>query len=187
MDFILKLLDDIEPIPTDIKNLITSRLYIGKFEKGMHILEAGKVAHDILFVESGLLMTYYKRGPFKLATSFTKENEVAISVESFFSRQDAKEYVMALEKTVFWSLHYTVLRTIYSFYPQFYFHVCALVQRSHKSNVECLHRFRTLRPFQRYKNFLKAYPELVPRVPQKYVSSYIGIANETLSRYKRKI
>jgi CRP-like cAMP-binding protein len=38
---------------------------------------------------------------------------------------------------------------------------------------------------ERYENFIKTYPEIVQRVPQKMIASYLGITPEALSNAKR--
>jgi CRP-like cAMP-binding protein len=39
----------------------------------------------------------------------------------------------------------------------------------------------------RYEHFLKTYPDIIQRVPQKMVASYLGITPEALSRVRREI
>ena len=42
-------------------------------------------------------------------------------------------------------------------------------------------------PEVRYINLLKTRPELVQRIPQHYIASYLGIKPETLSRIRKRI
>ncbi len=39
---------------------------------------------------------------------------------------------------------------------------------------------------QRYQHFVKTYPEIIQRVPQRMIASYLGITPEALSTIKRK-
>ncbi len=39
---------------------------------------------------------------------------------------------------------------------------------------------------QRYEHFVETYPEIVQRVPQKMIASYLGITPEALSSVRRK-
>ncbi len=42
-------------------------------------------------------------------------------------------------------------------------------------------------PEQRYLNLLKQRPEVVERIPQHYIASYLGIKPESLSRIRKRI
>jgi CRP-like cAMP-binding protein len=40
---------------------------------------------------------------------------------------------------------------------------------------------------ERYKSLLDLYPDIVQRVPQHMIASYMGLTPETLSRVRRKM
>ncbi len=42
-------------------------------------------------------------------------------------------------------------------------------------------------PEQRYLNLLKKSPEIIQKIPQKYISSYLGITPQSLSRIRKRI
>jgi hypothetical protein len=46
--------------------------------------------------------------------------------------------------------------------------------------------FTVLSPEQRYKTLLEESPELIQRVPQKYLASYLGITTVSLSRIRNR-
>jgi hypothetical protein len=39
---------------------------------------------------------------------------------------------------------------------------------------------------ERYEHFIETYPDIVQRVPQKMIASYLGITPEALSTVRRK-
>jgi hypothetical protein len=47
--------------------------------------------------------------------------------------------------------------------------------------------FRTSSPEQRYLNLLKKRPDLLQRVPQHQLASYLGIQPQSLSRLRARI
>jgi CRP-like cAMP-binding protein len=42
-------------------------------------------------------------------------------------------------------------------------------------------------PEERYLNLLKKSPEILNKIPQKYISSYLGITPQSLSRIRKRI
>jgi len=47
--------------------------------------------------------------------------------------------------------------------------------------------FITLSPEQRYRKFLAERPDLIQRIPQYYLASFIGVKPESLSRIRKRI
>ena len=48
-------------------------------------------------------------------------------------------------------------------------------------------KFKTSSPEQRYLNLLQKRPELIQRVPQHQLASYLGIQPQSLSRLRARI
>jgi hypothetical protein len=49
------------------------------------------------------------------------------------------------------------------------------------------HDWLTMNPKDRFLNFVNQYSDLVERVPQKHLASYLNIKPETFSRYKHTL
>jgi hypothetical protein len=39
----------------------------------------------------------------------------------------------------------------------------------------------------RYKNFIKVYFDIAQRIPQYYITSYVGVKPQSLSRIRKRI
>jgi hypothetical protein len=52
---------------------------------------------------------------------------------------------------------------------------------------EALAKFITSSPEARYKNLLETRPDLIQRVPQYHLASYLGVKPESLSRIRKRI
>jgi DNA-binding MarR family transcriptional regulator len=48
-------------------------------------------------------------------------------------------------------------------------------------------KFKTSSPEQRYLNLLESRPDLIQRVPQHQLASYLGIKPQSLSRLRARI
>ena len=115
-----------------------------------------------------------------------KENDIIISVESFFRQTKSIESIQALEETVLYSISYNELQYIYRQFPEFNFIARVLTEKYYTLSEQRLYSIRMQRSHERYQYLLDHFPELIQRVPAKYLASYLGITEETLSRIRSK-
>lgn len=160
---------------------------IRRFDKKQLLLKGGEVEDHFNFILSGLIRKYYYRGKEEINTQISYEGHIIHSVESFHSRQPSDYYLEAIEPSKVLSISYHDLEN--------------MMARSHK--MEHLGRMVTTRtlilrdryqmqlvkltPRERFLEFVTRNPELLQRVPQKYLASYLNIKPETFSRFKHLI
>ncbi|MEQ1763945.1 MAG: hypothetical protein ABL984_12480 [Pyrinomonadaceae bacterium] len=53
-------------------------------------------------------------------------------------------------------------------------------------SIQQLASFYQDKPAVRYQNFVRRFPDLVQRLPQYYIASYVGIEPQSLSRIRRR-
>lgn len=157
---------------------------IRQFRKKQLISRANEVEEYFNFIVKGLARKYYKRGNDEMNTQISTEGHIIHAQESFHSRTPSEYYVEAIEPTTLVSITYDNLEKIYS--------------RSHKMeklgrlvitfSMTVKDRWQInlvkLTPRERFLDFVHKNPELLQRVPQKYLASYLNIQPETFSRFK---
>lgn len=116
-----------------------------------------------------------------------KEGDLIISVESFFQQKPSYESIQALEECTLISITYDELQYIYKTYPELNFIARVLTEKYYALSEQRLYSMRMQRAHERYKFLMDNFSELIKRVPSKYLSSYLSISEETLSRIKSKI
>lgn len=157
---------------------------IRHFRKKQLITKEHDVEHYMNFITKGLVRKFYKKGKTEINTQISTEGHIIHAQESFHSRTPSEYFVEAIEPTTAVSITYDNLEKIYS--------------RSHK--MERLGRLVItfsmiikdrwqvnmvkLTPRERFLDFVHKNPELLQRVPQKYLASYLNIQPETFSRFK---
>ena len=149
------------------------------------LLRAGHVSQDIYFIEQGLFRCFYKKNDVEVSSWFMKEGDVIISVESFFDQIESKESIQALEESVVYFITFRELDFIYKTFTEFNYNGRVLVQAYYKQSEQRLYSLRMHRAYDRYAFLLQNYPELIQRVPAKYIASYLGIEETTLSKIKK--
>ena len=115
-----------------------------------------------------------------------KEGDVIISVESFYRQVKSYESIQALEDCIVWYISFEELKSIYRAFPEFNFVGRVLTEKYYCLSEQRLYSMRMMRSNERYRYLMDHNPELILRVPAKYIASYLGLSEAHLSVIKSK-
>jgi len=163
-----------------IKPIVTIR----RFDKKAVILKSGETEPYINFIISGLVRKYYKKDREEINTQISYEGHIIHSQESYHSQQPSEYFIETIEPTVLASISYEDIEKVYDAshkMERMGRHIIsnAMVIKDHWQMQMIKHS-----PRERFINFVKRNPELVQRVPQKFLASLLNIKPETFSRFK---
>lgn len=157
-------------------------------EKGAFLLRPGEQCRHTFFVESGLLKQYSidEKGKEHIL-QFAPENWFVADRESVYFQQPSQYFIQALENT-----------TILLLDEGFILQLSREDRTFNELNNRLLHNhIRHLQKRivqllgasaeERYLDFIKIYPDIMLRVPQTQVASYLGITPESLSRVRKAL
>jgi CRP-like cAMP-binding protein len=154
--------------------------------KGAFFLQPGEVSRKMGFVWQGVVHYFEPGDGQRLTYSFGREQEFIGDYESFFSAQPATHGIQALEETHLLSISYDNLQRLYREVREGE-RLGRLVAEAGFRELVCqLTSFYTDSPAQRYARFVSTYPELLQRLPQYYIASYVGVQPQSLSRIRRR-
>ncbi len=173
---------------TEADRLLIHQLFQPKrYAKGEHLLVAGEVCRYIYFIESGLVRYYLHNGGKEQTYYFNKEGEFVCDYQSFVPQAPTKINIQALEAT-------QVCRVSAEGIQQFYREVSQgekfgriAIEQLFVNVLSQVISLYTDTPDQRYLKFLVAYPDLVQRIPQYYIASYVGVKPLSLSRIRKRL
>lgn len=80
--------------------------------------------------------------------------------------------------------HYNELQHLYRHFPEFNFIGRVLLEKYYILSEQRLYSLRMQRAQERYAYLLDHHPELIRRVPSKYLPSYLSITGQYLSMLK---
>lgn len=186
MDKLLSFLHAVHPMSPTLTEYLTSHLRHRILTRKQFLLKAGHISRDICFIEEGLLRCYYLKNDLEVSSWFMKEGDVIVSVESFFHQKVSYECIHALEDTSMYCLSHGDLQYLYREFPEFNYIGRVVTEKYYALSEQRLHSIRMQRSVDRYNHLMEMYPELVLRVPSKYLASYLGLREETLSRLRGK-
>ena len=155
--------------------------------KGSFLTKEGSVCNYVSFVNKGLLCYYFNHDGKQVYQSFAVDGDYCCDYISFLTRKPGSIFIEALEDTVVIDLHYDDVQQGYDASPR--------LQKFGRLISEFLYMMfsqrdiylATTTPEERYRNIIKNSPQLLQRVPQYMIASYIGITPEALSRIRKRM
>lgn len=186
MKELLLYLNSIHPLSPALQDHLSAILKARELSKKDYLLKAGHVCRSICFISKGIVRCFYIRDDQEVCSWFMKEGDVIVSVESFFYQNESYESIQAIEDCELYCIEYAQLEHIYRTYPEFNFIGRMLLQKYYTLSEQRLYSLRMQRSQERYDDLLQHHSELILRVPAKYLASYLGISEETLSRIRSK-
>lgn len=150
------------------------------------LLQAGKVSDDYLFLDHGCLRAFaYDTQGSDITTGFYTSGQVVFEVSSFFTRTPAQEYIQALTDCTGWCLNFEQMNGLFHARPEFREFGRALLVRGFAALKTRMLATITEPAAARYDHLLRANPELFQHTPLKYVASYLGVTDTSLSRIRK--
>lgn len=164
--------------------LVLPVISVRKFEKKQLLTRAGEVEQYFNFIIRGLIRKYYRKNHHEINTQVSTEGHIIHCQESFHSRQPSEYFVEAIEPSVVVSITYDDLEALFSRSRKME-HLGRLVI-THTMVLKDRWQMQLVKmtPRERFLHFVTRNPELMQRVPQKYLASYLNIKPETFSRFK---
>ena len=154
------------------------------FEKKQTLINAGEVEDHFNFIVEGLVRKFYQKGLLQINTQISTEGQMILSQESFHSRQPSEYFIEAIEASKVISIRYQDLESLYSSSQKMERLGRLIVTYSMVIKDRWQLQLVKMTSRERFLNFVTKNPELMQRVPQKFLASYLNIKPETFSRFK---
>lgn len=187
MEELLHYLNGIYPLSENLIAYLVVNLKTRHLMKKDFLLKKGHVSKDICFINKGLLRCFYLIDDKEVCSWFMKEGDVILSVESFFNQSESYEYIQAIEDSTLHYITFDELQFVYHTFPEFNFVGRVVITGYYTLSEQRLYSMRMQRAVDRYRYLMEHHPELILRVPSKFLASYLGIAGPTLSNIKGNI
>lgn len=156
-----------------------------KLRKKRFLLEEGETCKYTAFVEKGLLRTYNvdEKGS-ELTLQFASEGWWTSDLYSFFTREPSSLNMEALEDSELLLLTQASWELLLEKVPAFERYFRILIQNNLIATQKRLICTVSETAEEKYNKLVQHFPDIIQRVPQHMIASYIGISRETLSRVR---
>jgi CRP-like cAMP-binding protein len=181
-----EIIDSIYPLSPIAYEAIQAICTPVSIKKNMELQAIGQTCKSIYFIKKGALRVYYFKGETEITDSLEFEGAFVARVESLVTGQPSKKGIQAIEDSELLVISAEKLYTLYDSYLEI---ERLFKQIFLKAFIAILNRIESIQfhPADvRYANFVKEHPDALKRVPLKYIASYLGITQVSLSRIRAK-
>lgn len=155
------------------------------FAKNDYLLKEGKICRHLYFLKQGALRGYYNADGKAITHWFGFEDNFVTSFYSFITERPAVENLHFIEGSIVYAISKERLNGLFNQYHEIE-RLVRIVYEQYYIRLEERYvnaQFKTAAEL--YHNLLDQSPHIIGRVPLGYISSYLGITQETLSRIRK--
>lgn len=181
-DFIAKYIT----LTEEEKNALLSLNIFYTVKKGTTLLKEGQQSKESYFVLKGCIRTYYMIDGEEKTTAFYTEMD-AFTPHCVVNKAPSQYFIDCVEDSILTISNSDMEVEINSKFPKFDT-MCRLLSEELLAKKQLdFDEFKTSSPEQRYLSLLEKRPELIQRVPQHQLASFLGIKPQSLSRLRARI
>jgi CRP-like cAMP-binding protein len=165
-------------------NAMAALIEVRNFEKKQKLIRPGETEKYLNLIVKGVVRKYFLKGREEKVTYIAKENHLINSISSFLSDSPSIYFVETIEPSTVISITKENLEKLYNSRPDIErlgrLVLTALYTQKEKLEYDQMR----LSVRERFIQFMHNNADLLQRVPQKYLASYLNIKPETFSRLK---
>jgi len=168
------------------KDALLSLKLFRSVKKGTILLERGQRSKDSYFVLKGCIRVYYIIDGEEKSTAFYTEMD-ALTPHCVINKSASEYFISCVEDCILTVSNTDMEAEVNSKFPKFEM-MCRIMAEEllAKQQID-FDEFKTSSPEQRYLNLMQKRPDLIQRVPQHQLASYLGIKPQSLSRLRTRI
>ena len=181
-DFISKYIS----LTEDEKNAIDSLDLFRLVKKGTTLVKEGQKSQESYFVLKGCVRVFYVKAGEEKTTAFYTEMD-ALTPHCARNKTPSDYFISCVEDSILLVSNSDMEAEVNGKFPKFEI-MCRMLSEEllAKQRID-FDEFKTSSPEERYLNLLERRPDLVQRVPQHQLASYLGIKPQSLSRLRARI
>lgn len=185
-DLLFDFLSKYVTLTEDEKNAIVSLDIFRSVKKGTMLLQEGQISNEAYFVLKGCIRVYYLIDGEEKTTAFYTEME-GLTPPCVSSKAPSEYYVSCVEDSILTIANPEMEKEIFPKFPKFESLCRVLTEELLNREKINFDAFKISSPEQRYLHLVQKRPDLLQRVPQHQLASYLGIKPQSLSRLRARI
>ena len=177
----LAYLNSIFPVSAGLSEDLVEAVTYGSLKKGDYLLKAGEICKHVYFVDHGLLRVFnlYEDSDTKeeidWSREFFRENEVCLMLQDFCNPSPSEDGIQALESTELICISDDDVKRIVERHKELMLFGPLIPEKYLVAQADKMKLVRLLEPAERSEALREMDPDLVKRVPGKYLFTYLHI------------
>lgn len=184
MTLLLQFFRKFNPLSKEAENAIVGISKVVSINKNMDLQPIGHTCKTIYFINKGSARIYYYKDGLDITESFSFENNIIVRIESLFTGKPSRKAIQVLEETEVIAINASELFRLYDVYPEIERLFRKIFEAAYVETVNRIEGIQFHSAEERYNALLNEAPNVLMRVPLKYVASYLGITQVSLSRIR---
>lgn len=183
---LFELLDQIYPLPLSSKEKISKIAVERSLPKGHILLEADKVENKIYFIKKGVARAYTAFEEDEITFWFGEPGDAILSMLNYVEQKKSYENIELVTNCELFEISFQQLNHYYLTD----IHIANLGRKIAEKELIKLERRiisrQTSSAKDRYNHLIATQPSLIQLVPLKFIASYLGITQVSLSRIRKE-
>ena len=175
------------PLDDEMLSVITSHMAYVEVAKGQEFISQGGPNDRLGVIVDGLMRAVEYIGGDDHTMMFFDAPCFVTEYVGFLRREPARFSIVALEDSRLYTWSYDDLQKMYSISTKGERLGRMIAEGVIAQVIDEVRSFRFDSATERYEKLIATYPQLVQRVPQYMVASYLGVTPESLSRIRAKL
>jgi CRP-like cAMP-binding protein len=151
------------------------------------LLNEGEISTHAHIITKGCLREWFNKDGKEVTFQFFFEGQAVASIDSFLNNQPSLYTIESIEPSIIYSISKDKFEEIFQLFPEFKGRFQELMYQRFRNYANLfLSRIKDS-PKERYEDLIQNYPQIIKRVPQHYIASYLGITPTSLSRIRNRI
>ena len=184
---IVKYFSQITTLSQDEARVLENGMVVTKFKKDAFLLKEGQTSNDTYFILEGCIRQYHLIDGEEKTTNFFTEGQWVISLTGLSQNSPSSHNLVCMEDTSLVIGNEQKAQELFKKFPRFETLARVVLEKSFAEQQQIMNSYQTDTPEQRYLKLMKSRPDLIQRVSQYHLASYIGIKPESLSRIRKRI
>ena len=154
--------------------------------KNQDLQSIGQTCKTLYFLKKGMARIYYIKDGTDVTEGFYGEFNLIARAESLFAGKPSQKGIQVLEDSELWSIDTSALTSLYEEHRDIERLFSKLFEKAYVETIQRIENLQFHAAEERYHLLEKEQPEVLKRAPLKFIASYLGITQVSLSRIRAK-